>query len=483
MFGAKDHSVTSSLTRMNMLVSITALLTACLAFIAYDTAAFRETIITNLSSQAQIAASNSISALMFNDPAAAEKTLSALQAQPSIISAAIYTPDGQLFAAYSRNPSNPLPPLPASPNSRSEVHYFDRKSILVARPIVFQDKIVGAICLQSNMNRLFVRFERYIGIVALVMMASLLAARLVSSISRRSIAGPIVHLADVANTFSTGKNNSIRASAAGAQAEIGVLIRAFNEMLDQIQQRDAALQEARENLERRVEERTAELTVANRELEAFSYSVSHDLRAPLRSINGFTQALLDDCADNLDQNGIQYLERVRGATQRMGVLIDDLLNLSRVTRADLHRQKFDIGDLARSVANDLQRTQPNREIDLHIEAGHEVVADPGLLRLVLENLFSNAWKFTSKNASARIEFGQLRQNGESPFFVRDDGAGFDPEHTSQLFGPFQRLHAMNEFPGTGVGLATVQRIVNRHGGRIWAHGAVGRGATFYFTLA
>jgi signal transduction histidine kinase len=377
----------------------------------------------------------------------------------------------------------PLPPLPALPDSRGELHHFDRNSILVARPIVFQGKIVGAICLESNMHRLFVRFERYIGIAALVMIASLLAARLVSSVSRRAIAGPIVHLAEVVNTFSTGKNYSVRASAVGAQAEIRVLIRAFNEMLDQIQQRDAALQEARENLERRVEERTAELTVANRELEAFSYSVSHDLRAPLRSINGFTQALLDDCADKLDQNGIQYLERVRGATQRMGVLIDDLLNLSRVTRAELRRQNFDIGDLARSVANDLQRAQPGREIDLHIEAGHEVVADPGLLRLVLENLLSNAWKFTSKNPSARIEFGQLRQNGESAFFVRDDGAGFDPEHTSQLFGPFQRLHAMNEFPGTGVGLATVQRIVNRHGGRVWAQGAVGRGATFYFTLA
>jgi PAS domain S-box-containing protein len=226
----------------------------------------------------------------------------------------------------------------------------------------------------------------------------------------------------------------------------------------------------------------AGLVEANKELESFSYSVSHDLRAPLRTIDGFSHALLEDCADRLDDAGKTHLNRIRAATQRMGLLIDDLLNLSRLSRAELHRQSLDVSALARSIGNDLQKIQPERQIEMRIEDNLETTADPALLRVVLENLLSNAWKFTSKRASARIEFGQAQVNGTLAFFVRDDGAGFDPAYADRLFGAFQRLHATTEFAGTGVGLATVQRIVHRHGGRIWAESAVGQGATFYFTL-
>ncbi len=229
--------------------------------------------------------------------------------------------------------------------------------------------------------------------------------------------------------------------------------------------------------------RTAQLEAANEELDAFSYSVSHDLRAPLRSIDGFSQALLEDGADRLDDQGKEHLHRIRAATQRMGLLIDDLLNLSRVTRAEIHPGKLDISALARSIAAELQKTQPERRMEFRIEDGLETTADARLLRLVLENLLGNAWKFTSKHPSARIEFGETHLNGARAYFVRDDGAGFDPAYAGKLFGAFQRLHAVTEFPGTGVGLATVQRIIHRHGGRVWAEGAVERGATFYFTLA
>jgi PAS domain S-box-containing protein len=226
-----------------------------------------------------------------------------------------------------------------------------------------------------------------------------------------------------------------------------------------------------------------ELAAANKELEAFSYSVSHDLRAPLRTIDGFSLALLEDYADKLDAEGKKHLERVRAATQRMGTLIDDMLNLSRVTRASMRMEKTNISDVAAAVIEELKKSQPERHVEFRIEKGLEATVDSHLLRIILENLLGNAWKFTSKRAEAHIEFGRSSNNGSSAFFVRDDGAGFDPAYADRLFGAFQRLHAMSEFPGTGVGLATVQRIVHRHGGRIWAESSVGHGATFYFTLA
>jgi PAS domain S-box-containing protein len=226
----------------------------------------------------------------------------------------------------------------------------------------------------------------------------------------------------------------------------------------------------------------SELAAANKELESFSYSVSHDLRAPLRAIDGFSHALLEDSSDRLDDAGKAHLNRIRAGTQRMGLLIDDLLNLSRLSRAQMQKQSVDISALACSVADGLRKAHPERLIELRIEDGLKTMADPGLLRVVLENLLGNAWKFSSKRASAHIEFGVAVSNGTSAYFVRDDGAGFDPVYADRLFGAFQRLHAVSEFAGTGIGLATVQRIVHRHGGRIWAESAVDRGATFYFTL-
>jgi len=240
-----------------------------------------------------------------------------------------------------------------------------------------------------------------------------------------------------------------------------------------------------EQLERQRSELTRsniELIAANKELEAFSYSVSHDLRAPLRSIDGFSLALLEDYEEKLDAEGKDNLHRVRAATQRMGVLIDDLLDLSRVTRAGMKVQKVDLSAMGRAVAAELENNQPGRRTEFHIQEGLEAHADSNLMRIALENLLENAWKFTSKRESARIEFGQTNNNGSRVYFVRDDGAGFDSARATRLFGAFQRFHDRNDFPGTGVGLATVQRIIQRHGGRIWAESAIGKGATFHFTL-
>ena len=229
-------------------------------------------------------------------------------------------------------------------------------------------------------------------------------------------------------------------------------------------------------------ERTVQLEASNKELETFSYSVSHDLRAPLRAIEGFSQALQEDSADRLDEAGKKHLLRIRDATQRMGQLIDGLLALSRFTRSDISREELDLSEVSRSILEELRRSDPARQVEPVIKPGLTALGDPRLLRVALENLLQNAWKFSRKNPRSRIEVGVIEQNGERAYYVRDNGAGFDMAYQSKLFGAFQRLHNKNEFEGTGIGLATVQRIIHRHGGRIWAESIPDEGATFYFTL-
>lgn len=250
-----------------------------------------------------------------------------------------------------------------------------------------------------------------------------------------------------------------------------------------IEAKSAEIARLNEELEERVRERTAELEASNRELEAFSYSVSHDLRAPLRSIDGFSHILLDEYTDRLDADGQHFLNRVRAASQQMGQLIDALLQLSRVTRADMHRERVDLSALARNILDQLQQTAPSRTLRARIAPGLHAMGDPRLLHIALQNLLGNAFKFTSRRECAEIELGSFEQEGSTVFFVRDNGAGFQMEYAHKLFGAFQRLHSVSEFEGTGIGLATVQRIVQRHGGRIWAEGAPDKGASFYFTFS
>ena len=252
---------------------------------------------------------------------------------------------------------------------------------------------------------------------------------------------------------------------------------------EQVSALNRELAESNANLEARVAERTRELQVSNQELEAFSYSVSHDLRAPLRTIDGFSLALQEDFTDVLNEEGRDYINRVRGGVQRMGQLIDALLQLSRVTRSDLQREKVDLSSLATLAFNDLRAADTARPVTFTAQPGVTVMGDPRLLRIALENLIGNAWKFTSKTPGAQIEFGSGSRDGHTIYFIRDNGAGFDMQYVDRLFTAFQRLHGDRDFKGSGIGLATVSRIVRRHHGTIGAESELGQGATFFFTLA
>jgi light-regulated signal transduction histidine kinase (bacteriophytochrome) len=232
----------------------------------------------------------------------------------------------------------------------------------------------------------------------------------------------------------------------------------------------------------RLRQATAAIEAANRELEAFSYSVAHDLRAPLRGIDGFSQALLEDYAEKLDEEGKQYLRYLCQSAQLMGELVDGLLSLARVSRSELHREPLDLAGLAGPVLSQLRRSEADRSIETVVPPSVPAEGDRRLLRVVLENLLGNSWKFTRGRGPARIELGTESRDGRCVYFIRDNGAGFDMAYAGKLFGAFQRLHSTSEFEGTGIGLATVQRIIARHCGRIWAEAKVGQGATFYFTL-
>jgi two-component system, sensor histidine kinase and response regulator len=258
-------------------------------------------------------------------------------------------------------------------------------------------------------------------------------------------------------------------------AKKNALLRRQAQLLAESEQAARELAEARAELVRDLEHK-------NRELESFSYAVSHDLRAPLRRIDSFSRAVLESQGDKLDQAGQRYLSHVREASQHMSQLIDDVLYLSRVTRSELRDQEVDLSAIAAMILDRLRESQPERQVEIKIRPGVVVNGDGQLLKIALTNLLENAWKFTAHEPASRIEFGLTQVGGEPTYFVRDNGAGFDMTYADRLFGPFQRLHSQKEFPGSGIGLATVQRIVHRHGGRVWAEGLVGQGATFYFTL-
>ncbi len=475
------QTISGRITRMNLLVSGSVLILAVLAFFSYDMLSFRQSLINNLRAEAQIIGANSVSALTFDDSASAAATLQGLNRSPAIVSAVLTTDDGTVFATYGSVDETTITGKHVLAHREAEHHWLNGRRLLLAHRIMFQGSSIGVVYISATLDEIGQRARHYLLIAGLILLLCMLAALLISSLSRKLVAQPIASLADTARSISREHDYSVRATESTDSVEMSVLTEAFNEMLHQIQQSEAALRKSRDELEQRVEERTAELRAANRELEAFSYTVAHDLRGPLDSITGLAY-LLSGGSGQLDPNSREMVQRLQESTKNMSALIDDLLNFARASTSPLKRDEVNLTAIALRIAGDLRSSEPTRSIDFVIADLPLVEADAGLMRIVMDNLLRNAWKYTSHHAKACIEFGAKLVDGRMVYCVRDDGAGFDPSRTAEIFQPFHRLHSKSEFPGTGIGLATVQRILARHGGEIWAEGGVEKGATFYFTL-
>jgi signal transduction histidine kinase len=462
--------------------TLVALLVAMAAMVAYDLRLYHRGWIADLNTQAELLARTSAAALAFDDERAARENLALLRYRPEVHAAAIYDARGRLFASFSTG-EQVFPELPGADGVR-----IQGGEIVAFRRIVNNREILGTVYLRGEYE-LYERLLGYLGIAGLVALAALLVAYGVSRWLQRAVTRPLAAIAQAAKEVSDKGNYSVRVDRLGDD-EVGYLAGTFNHMLAEIEtstrelkRSNAEVLRLNAELEQRVAERTSQLEYTNRELEAFCYSVSHDLRAPLRSIDGFSQALIEDFPREVPEEAQRYLGRIRSATQRMAQLIEDLLNLSRVSRGELQRQEIDVAEIARHVVAELQQRDPGRRVAVTVWDGMHANADGRLVRTALENLVGNAWKFTAKCDAPRIEIGVLADGARATFFVRDNGAGFDMAFADKLFGAFQRLHSVNEYAGTGIGLATVQRIVHRHGGRVWADAKPGKGAVFYFTLA
>ena len=499
-------SIAKKLTWMNMFVSGAALIIACTSFIAYDMITFRGAALRNLSTQAQIIGSNSASALLFNDPQAAENTLSAMSASPNLLSAVIYTPDGQPFASYSRNKNDRIPPAPPLVPGQLEVQATKNGNFLLARSVVFQGRPIGTVYVRSGLESLNQRLKRYVGIACVVLLASLLAALLISAIFRRSIAKPIAHLAEVAGIVAHDKDYSVRATPVPEFGELSILIEAFNEMLAQIDRKEKDLLKARDGLEQRVLERTAELQAAKDEVDAFSQTVvrakeeleraskfkdqflstmSHELRTPLNAVLGFSDLLTEERYGPLNDRQRRYINHIHTGGTHLLRLINDILDLSKIEAGRLHLAIEDVS-VSKCFAEALDTLRPLADKKSQTFVQHPtgdlcVRADGTRFKQILMNLVGNAIKFTPEHG--KIELAAKAAGEFVRIEVRDSGPGIPPAEQRRIFEAFYRLSHSSKAPeGTGLGLAITQRLVQLHGGELSIESEAGSGSSFFFTL-
>lgn len=468
------QSISGRLTALVLFVSGTALLLAYVSFLAYDYYTLRHNLIESLETQANMIGTNSETALLFDDPLAAETTLSALRGAPTILSAEIFRADGRAFTRYTRQGSAEASINPILPKGEKSEYWIQDGTVLLGHAIMSNGKPIGSVYILAETRDLAHRARQFGLLSAGILLVCFAIALLATSAMRGLIVRPLENLAETARVVSRERDYSVRAEIPRRKDELAFLVQSFNEMLDEIEKSRAVL-------EQKVAERTAELSAANRELEAFSYTVAHDLRGPLQQVSNIGFLLQSGAADCGAPEQMALLENLNTATTRMSSLIDDLLNLSRAASTPLQHVPIDLSALARSILKDLTQGS-ERHLESVVADNCVALADEGLITVVMENLLRNAWKYSSRRNPAHIEFGCRHEGEETIFFVRDNGAGFDSRYIDRLFHPFQRLHSQAEFPGTGVGLATVQRIVARHGGRVWAVGSVNQGAEFCFTL-
>jgi signal transduction histidine kinase len=472
----KDLPIQRKLITVILFTSGAVLLLTCMAFFIYEYNSSRNNIKNQLFITGNIIASNSTAAIAFNNPEDAHEILSALKAEQHVIAAVLYDENGNVFSKY---PGSLMidSTLPVDSNG----YRFVKSQLEIFVPVTQGSRQLGILYLKSDLGALYERFQIYGLVVAFVLGISFLLAYALSLILQKGISKPILALAETAKAVSKHQDYSRRAPKTGND-ELGLLTEAFNQMLVRIQEQNESLNEFNQQLGQKVKERTLEPEAANKELESFSYSVSHDLRAPLRAINGFTQILEKKYNNVIDDEGRRLMGIVSDNAKKMGQLIDDLLQFSRLGKKDVQKINIDTNAMLTSLLKEIDKAQWNSKATIVTKDLLPAYGDGPLIHQVFYNLITNALKYSRTKPNPVAEIGSYSDENENIYYVKDNGVGFDMEYYDKLFHVFQRLHSAEEFEGTGVGLAIVSKIVSRHGGKVWAEGKVNEGAVFYFSL-
>lgn len=474
----KDLPIRTKLISFIMISALLSVFILSSVFIVQRYDSFKLQISDEFSTITQIIADRSNAAILFEDTQALSETLSSLALHPQVTLACTYNAENTLLAKYVARTNNQTkcPPKPFIIEDHFNEDYFH-----IAEPINVNGEASGFVYIQASTSKLtndvITTTVSALTLSALVIFLAFNFARYI----QRYISNPLIELQRATENVSL-ESQIMPSVNKHNDDEIGALVDAFNKMIKTIAKQNEIIVAHTDNLEQEVDERTKELALANKELEAFSYSVSHDLKAPLRTIEGFSLALEEDYGEQLDDTALHYLSRVRAGSAKMSQLISNLLQLSRVTRLELNKQNIDISALSQKILAELKSDNSERNTDIHIHNNLIATGDPLLVEILLDNLISNAWKYSQKEPLAKIEIGSHNHLGNTVFYIKDNGAGFDMKYANQLFKPFNRLHSAEEFDGTGIGLATVARIIERHHGKIWANSEKNKGTIFYFTL-
>lgn len=473
----RDWRLKTKLLFISLFTSGLGISLVCVSLVFVENQNYRQRLESELHVIAGILAEQSAAALVFEDNKQLSTIIGSLNRIEAMRQACVYDSRGNLMSALENQGTRPCPSL-----SDTLQEGFVGNAYRLLIPVTLDDEPVGQLYLSSSLEELHRHIQTFVWITAAIGSVILVALIFLALRLQRIVSDPILKLSDTAEQIARDHDYSLRAPVSGTD-ELGRLGHSFNDMIGTIEQQNLRILESRDNLERIVEARTAELSLANRELESFSYSVSHDLRQPLRAIEGFGQALEEDCAAQLNPEGKDYLRRIRAASVRMGGLIDGLLILSRVSRQPMENEVVDLTELLREITDELNNMGDTVPTRVEIQPGMRVKGDSRMLRVAFQNLLENAWKYSSKAAERRISVTATPVAGDFlAVEVQDNGVGFDMRYVDKLFVAFNRLHAPSEFGGTGIGLATVFRVVRRHHGDISATSEPGKGASFVVRL-